>query len=163
MMKHKLVTLGMCLLAGMTVAACGNSKDSESASSSSAKSSKVVKKVPTKKQQKKDSTSESAPVKQSSTAAVSSAAAKSTDPGLHLTGGQSTIDYLNKVKGDQGWVIDSGTYGGAHGAPTTPDYVPYNRVRNAAGTRCYYVYANGKIVVDTDSDVPVDSNADTDD
>ena len=41
--------------------------------------------------------------------------------------------------GNWGWY-----YGGAHGAPTDSDYVPYNFVRNDSGDM-YRVYQDGRI------------------
>lgn len=72
----------------------------------------------------------------------SSASANSTD--VHLTGGQSSIDYITQKMGDQGWTVESGTYGGAHGAPTDGSYIPYNTVRNDKGDM-YQVFQDGRI------------------
>ena len=63
---------------------------------------------------------------------------------VHLTGGQSSIDYITSKMGDKGWTIEGGTYGGAHGAPTDGSYVPYNSVVNSDG-EMYYVYQDGRI------------------
>lgn len=68
----------------------------------------------------------------------------STNRKVHLTGGQSSINYITQKMGDQGWTIQGGTYGGAHGTPTDGKYVPYNTVQNSKGD-IYYVYQNGKI------------------
>ncbi|MDY4004167.1 MAG: hypothetical protein SO018_06565 [Ligilactobacillus saerimneri] len=74
----------------------------------------------------------------------SSTATSESTLSVHLTGGQSSIDYITKKMGDQGWEIEGGTYGGAHGAPTDGDYVPYNSVRNDSGDM-YRVYQDGRI------------------
>lgn len=63
---------------------------------------------------------------------------------VHLNGGQSSVDYITKKMGDQGWTVTGGTYGGAHGAPTDGNYVPYNSVQNDNGD-VYYVYQDGRI------------------
>lgn len=74
----------------------------------------------------------------------SSTATSESTLSVHLAGGQSSIDYITKKMGDQGWEIEGGTYGGAHGAPTDGDYVPYNSVRNDSGDM-YRVYQDGRI------------------
>lgn len=66
------------------------------------------------------------------------------DTGVHLQGGDTSVAYMNKVLGDQGWTVTGGTYGGAHGAPTDGSYVPYNDVTNSKGDN-FYVYQNGRI------------------
>lgn len=63
---------------------------------------------------------------------------------VHLTGGQSSVDYIKAKMGDQGWTVQGGTYGGAHGAPKDGSYVPYNVVQNSKGDR-YFVYQDGRI------------------
>ena len=70
----------------------------------------------------------------------SGASNSSSSAAVHLTGGQSSIDYITQKMGDQGWTIDGGTYG----APTDGSYVPYNSVRNDNGD-VYYVYQDGRI------------------
>lgn len=136
-MKHKIILLATSVLVAILLVGCRNNSASNTDSNSS-KTTKVSKKVTSKNLKKKQNNN------------IQSSSSNSNSSDIHLTGGQSTIDYLNKVKGNQGWVIDSGTYGGAHGAPTSSNYVPYNRVHNADGTKWYYVYSNGKIVEDSD-------------
>lgn len=63
---------------------------------------------------------------------------------VHLTGGQSSVDYITQKMGDQGWTVTGGTYGGAHGTPTDGSYIPYNDVTNDDG-ETYYVYQDGRI------------------
>lgn len=66
---------------------------------------------------------------------------------VHLNGGQDSIDYITQKMGDQGWTIEGGTYGGAHGGSS----IPYNSVRNSNGD-VYYVYQNGAIKKQDDGD-----------
>lgn len=142
-MKNRVIMIGSCLLMSLVLVGCGNTTNNKKVSSSS--HSKVTKSMNRSSKTHKESSS-------SSISSISSSKETATDSnantgkGVHLTGGQSTIDYINRVKGDHGWRIDAGTYGGAHGAPTSPDYVPYNRVVSADGNESYYVYANGAIV-----------------
>ena len=124
----KLALIATTCLAGLTLAACGNQHHSSKGADSSSATSKTVR----SSSQKSGSSS----VSQSS----SSAAASSSSAAVHLTGGQSSVDYITQKMGDQGWTID----GGAHGAPTDGSYVPYNSVRNDNGD-VYYVYQDGRI------------------
>ena len=124
----KLALIATTCLAGLTLAACGNQHHSSKGADSSSATSKTSQK------------SGSSSVSQSS----SSAAASSSSAAVQLTGGQSSVDYITQKMGDQGWTIDGGTYGGAHGAPTDGSYVPYNSVRNDNGD-VYYVYQDGRI------------------
>ena len=102
----KLALIATTCLAGLTLAACGNQHHSSKGADSSSATSKTVR----SSSQKSGSSS----VSQSS----SSAAASSSSAAVHLTGGQSSVDYITQKMGDQGWTIDGGTYGGAHGAVT---------------------------------------------
>lgn len=131
----KLVLITTTCLAGLTLTACGSQHHSSKSANSSSATSKTVH----SSSQKSSSSSVS---QSSSSAAVSSASSSSS--AVHLTGGQSSIDYIIQKMGDQGWTIDGGTYGGAHGAPTDGSYVPYNSVRNDNGD-VYYVYQDGRI------------------
>lgn len=128
----KLALIATTCLAGLTLAACGNQHHSSKGADSSSATSKTAR----SSSQKSGSSS----VSQSS----SSAAASSSSAAVQLTGGQSSVDYITQKMGDQGWTIDGGTYGGAHGAPTDGSYVPYNSVRNDNGD-VYYVYQDGRI------------------
>ena len=125
------ITVSAILFTCLTLAACGNnSHSSKSSNSTSSVSSHQVTKA---------STSSS-----SSNTDSSSASSQSASSSVHLTGGQSSIDYITQKMGDQGWTIQGGTYGGAHGAPTDGSYVPYNTVQNSDGDT-YYVYQDGRI------------------
>lgn len=148
-MKKRLVFLAVGVLSAALLAGCGNSNQSaNNSSSSSSKTSRVEKKATTKNSKTRQSVASSSEATSSSSA--SSDHSDSSSTGVHLTGGQSTIDYITKLKGDKGWTIVGGTYGGAHGAPTTPDYVPYNTVKSDDGTEWYYVYQDGRVVEQKD-------------
>lgn len=158
-MKNKFALVTISVLSALLLAGCGNNNNAAKSSSSSNKAAKVSHKSSGKV------SNSSHPTKNESQRMDSESSSSSSDNnGVHLTGGQSTIDYLIKVKGDKGWTIEGGTYGGAHGAPTSPDYVPYNVVKSADGSECYYVYQNGKIVEQEDMEEngdQVNSNADS--
>ncbi len=130
MKKKKLVSVLLTMMAlVMLLTACGDKNHSSKSTDSSSTTTKVLQKH------------SSSTVSQSSSSATASSASSSS---VHLTGGQSSIDYITQKMGDQGWTIDGGTYGGAHGAPTDGSYVPYNSVRNDNGD-IYYVYQDGRI------------------
>lgn len=130
------ITVSTILFACLTLAVCGNNAHSTKSSNSSSRvSSHQVTKAST------SSTSSN-----TNSASTSSQSASSS---VHLTGGQSSIDYITQKMGDQGWTIQGGTYGGAHGAPTDGSYVPYNTVQNSDGDT-YYVYQDGRIEKQTD-------------
>lgn len=143
-MKSKITVVGLVLVSLGLLAGCSNSNN--------AKGNEAI----NKSSQVKKASHRSPSAQKDASSSTSSDHSASSSTGVHLTGGQSTIDYITKIKGDKGWVIDGGTYGGAHGAPTTPDYVPYNVVRSADNSEWYFVYQDGRIVEQKEMEQDID-------
>lgn len=160
--KLGLIAITICTL---SLSACGNKTNSHSTreqpatskrESSHKKTQTTVKKADEKvtSTESTESVSSSQSVESSSLSSSNSnnAAASSESSKWMINNADEALSYITQQKGDEGWTVVGGTFGGAHsgydsnGQPNAApaDYVPYCTLQNSDGDM-YYVFADGGI------------------